>query len=132
MKFTLQRIEEVDSLGVTGITGTLVNDFGFSCLTLENKLTLCPAGTYPLKYGFMWSHDSYRAELEQVPGHTGVFVHSGEKATDSHMCPLVGDHRPTHGTLGGGLVHHIADRIAQLVKDNPDSTIEILPIPEHS
>ena len=129
MTFTINRESEVDSLGVPGITGTLSTPDGFSCLTLEGKLTLCPTGTYKLIRGFMETHQVYRAELVDVPGHTGVFIHSGEKASDSRMCPLVGDSRPTPGTLAGGQLHHVADQIAMMVGEYP-STLTIIDIPK--
>jgi hypothetical protein len=130
MKFTLRRCKTVDSLGVRGVAGYLENEGDFHCLTLEGFLTLCPSGTYRLQRGFMETHKVYRAQLMSVPGHTGVFIHSGEKASDSRMCPLVGDRRPTPGTLAGGTAHHVADKLADLVGDNANCTIEILDIPE--
>lgn len=121
MNFTLQRIEEVDSEGVTGVTGTLTGDIEpgeqFNCVTLEHKDVLLPAGTYPLIPGHMESHNADRAELQDIPGHSGVFIHSGNKAADSKMCPLVGGSRPTPGTITGGMP--IADHIFQMVKNDP-------------
>lgn len=126
VEFILQRGDEVDSEGVVGVQGTITSNVGFKCLTLENKAVLCPAGRYRLKTEPMVSHNNAkRAELQDVKGHTGVFIHSGAKAADSKMCPLVGKIRPTPGTLAGGLSSLIADKIARLVSSDVDSWLVI-------
>lgn len=132
MKFTLQRLEKVDSLGTPGVTGTLSNGEGFDCLTLDNEALMVMPGTYLLVYGYMASHGVHRAELTGVEGRSGIFIHAISEAKESLGCPGVGDSRPTPGTLAGGIIHSIADKVAQLVKDNPGSTIEILPIQEEA
>lgn len=123
-EFTLQRGDEVDSEGITGVQGTLTEpNAKFSCLTLENLAFLCLAGRYQLKPEPMVSHKNIlRAELQDVKGHTGVFLHSGEKAADSKMCPLVGRIRPTPGTLAGGLSALVADKIARMVQADPNNS----------
>lgn len=131
--FELQRGPEVPSLGIIGIQGqiscTVNGEQVFGCLTLENAETLCPLGKYRLKNAPMASHGGViRAELQAVPGHAGIFLHSGEKASDSLGCPLCGDSRPFPGTLAGGIAHKIADRIAELVAADPENSwITILP-----
>lgn len=126
-EFELLRGPVVDSEGIPGVQGQLNCSFNgehvFGCLTLENQAALCPAGRYPLKVAPMVSHGGViRAELQDVPDHEGVFLHSGEKAADSRMCPLCGDSRPTPGTLSGGLTHGIAETIAEFVKVDPGAS----------
>ena len=125
MKFTLQYLAPVDSEGTPGLQGELTAD-GFHCLTLGRVDKLLAPGTYGLVPGHMASHNADRALVTGTEPHEGVFIHSGVKAADSLMCPLVGGSRPTPGTLTGGLP--IADHVFQLVKDNPGSTLEVVGI----
>jgi hypothetical protein len=128
MKFILQR-DELDGDVVSYVTGTLTAP-GFSCLTLERLAVLCPAGVYRLERQLMVTHKVYRAKIVDVPGHSGVFIHSGNHAYESKMCPLVGDSRPTPDTLAGGTSHGIADKIASLVAEHVTCDIEILGAPK--
>lgn len=130
MKFTLHRAYRLDSIGVPAFAGYLDNDGDFYCLTLENVLLAIKAGTYPLHWGLMVSHGVHRAEITGVEGRSGLFIHSIENASQSLGCPGVGDSRGLGGTLHGGVAHGIAHKLADLVRDNPGSTIEILDVPE--
>lgn len=123
----LQRGPQVPSVGIIGIQGqiscTVDDKQVFGCLALENQDHLCPPGKYQLKNAPMVSHGGViRAELQDVPGREGIFIHSIEKAADSLGCIGVGDYRITSGTLGGGILHHIADKIAALVAADPENS----------
>lgn len=120
-EFKLIRGPDIDSNGTPAVQGQLSEpSSGFGCLTLENKAVICPAGRFQLKNAPMVSHgNAIRAELQGVPGRSGIFVHSANEADQLEGCIGVGDSRPTPGALAGGLLHHVADRVAALVAADP-------------
>ncbi len=64
-------------------------------VTLENKHTLIPAGTYKAvkdtHYGLPGDQDNYIVwELQNVPGFTQVQIHIGNHWRNSRGCQLIG------------------------------------------
>lgn len=52
--------------------------------------TAIPAGTYPLTLSMSNRFKRLLPEIHNVPGFTGVRMHSGNTAEDSHGCLIVG------------------------------------------
>lgn len=128
----IERLREVESAGAT--EGHGIGPDGFEFLTLERNAVMVAPGRYPLKIGVMAHHgNAIRAEIV-VPGRSGIFIHSGNRASESEGCPLVGSKSPAPGLLLGGLSDRVADKIAELVADvlkaDGEAWIVIKPIPE--
>jgi hypothetical protein len=101
MNLTLQRTQ-VDSTGCYGILRASSPDDSWLAVTLEhtyndghgNWTPKIPANTYTCMLG---SHQLVGApapenlyELQDVPGHTGILIHSGNVDGDSSGCILLG------------------------------------------
>ena len=130
----IQRLDEVDSDGTAATEGNGTAPDGYTFLTLEPTALLTPPGRYPMRVLPMASHGpALRVELI-VPGHTGRFLHSINRASESLGCTGIGDFRPASGLLSGGIYHHVADKLAELVADvikaDGEAWCSILPIPE--
>lgn len=133
MNFTLPRLQIINPDGPIPGTVGKIQGAPFSIMTMERNDKIIPPGLYHLEYGFMFSHGVHRAQII-VPGRTGIFVHSiqDEPNEESQLegCVGVGDKKSAVDRLSGGVADHIADRFAELVRQNPNSILEILPIPE--
>lgn len=78
--------------------GELFIDGKFQCFTLEDVVrkekiqneTAIPAGTYRVVITWSPHFMTFLPLLVQVPGFTGVRIHSGNKASDTEGCILVG------------------------------------------
>ena len=75
------------------------------CLTLERPwlnnqpdVSCVPPGTYQLVWAFQGDLNAWHYELQNVPNRDGVFVHGGNRVTDSEGCILLGT---TWGELTG-------------------------------
>lgn len=105
MRLTLQREGEVDltTPGTLKIEGT-----NFICYTLEDRgqvkkvpgETRIPAGTYELRITWSPRFQKNLILLLNVPGFTGVRIHSGNNRFHTEGCILVGGTRPTPSTIG--------------------------------
>jgi|ERR1035437_43472 hypothetical protein len=74
----------------TGSQGTIgiLTAGDFSCVTLEPEFPI-PVGTYKV----IWSNHPIHGmiyEIQNVPGHTGILIHSGNTVRDTHDCVLLG------------------------------------------
>jgi len=96
--------------------GVLYIDGATECFTLEDPVrevegqpvetwkiagdTAIPVGTYQVVID--WSNRFQRElpRLVEVPGFTGIRIHPGNTAFDTHGCILVGEIRATEITLG--------------------------------
>ena len=114
---TIHRLNPVDSAGTPAQEGVGETADGFRFLTLEPTATLTPAGTYELAVRPMASHGP-ALRVEIVGFDDGErFFHSINRAVESRGCTGVGDDRPIPGLLTGGISHHVADKLAEIVSD---------------
>ncbi|MGI4991004.1 DUF5675 family protein (plasmid) [Halobacteriovorax sp. GFR7] len=121
------------------------------CATLEDlprdkkvmHTTCIPEGTYEIKKRKVVSHmtERYRSiygkmfdfhlELKDVPNYTYVYIHHGNKATDTSGCILVGT--KVIRSKGNGFIlssrstfRHLYPMISKALKDGEKVTIEIV------
>jgi hypothetical protein len=102
MKLTLDRVK----LGEDFTVGKLSADGKFVCYTLEDKVreldgvsveqwkvfgkTAIPKGTYSVNITMSNRFKTKLPLLSDVPGFTGVRIHTGNSAKDTEGCILVG------------------------------------------
>lgn len=102
MKLTLERVK----LGEDFTVGKLLVDGKFICYTLEDKVreeigvpveqwkvmakTAIPKGTYPVTITMSNRFKTRLPLLGNVPGFTGVRIHTGNSSRDTEGCILVG------------------------------------------
>lgn len=102
MKLTLERVK----LGEDFTVGKLSADGKFVCYTLEDKVreeigvpveqwkvmgqTAIPKGTYPITITMSNRFKTKLPLLGNVPGFSGVRIHTGNTAKDTEGCILVG------------------------------------------
>ena len=94
MVLTLNRLhsDEQDTLGTLYVNGKLF------CFTIEDPfreqkvagITRIPAGTYDLFLTFSPHFKRNMWEIMDVPGFTGIRIHTGNTADDTEGCILVG------------------------------------------
>ena len=78
--------------------GELFVDDKFECYTLEDKerpekiakITAIPKGKYEIVISFSNRFQKLLPELKNVPNYEGVRIHTGNYATDTEGCILVG------------------------------------------
>lgn len=94
MKITIKRLHKTDRSTI----GELYIDGKFECYTLEDverdvkipSETAIPKGTYEVKITYSNRFKRLLPVLLNVPGFTGVRVHSGNTNHDTEGCVLVG------------------------------------------
>lgn len=102
MKLTLKRI----AFGDTYTIGKLYDDNQFICYTLEDKVrevagepvelwkkqneTAIPVGVYPVTITMSTRFRTRLPLLLNVPGFTGIRIHTGNSSKDTEGCILVG------------------------------------------
>ena len=99
MKIILKRIFK----GPDYTIGRMSIDGKYFCDTLEDTVrapgvkipgkTAIPAGKYKIKLTESLRFKKLMPRLENVPGFTGVLIHSGNTAEDTEGCILVGRNR---------------------------------------
>ena len=74
---------------VTGAMFIPYNGTHLSCTTLENADYLIPQGAYELKLTYSPRFDKMLPLLVNVPGRSGIRIHTGTKPEHSQGCILV-------------------------------------------
>jgi hypothetical protein len=95
--------------GLTATIGRLSVDGVEFCWTLEDPIrkgakvygeTAIPAGTYKVTITMSNRFKKEMPELHSVPGFTGVRIHSGNVASDTEGCILVGMTKLSDSMIG--------------------------------
>ena len=92
--------------------GNLSLDGSWECFSLEDKvrevegqavetwkiagITAIPCGIFPVVIDFSAKFQRMMLHILNVPGFTGVRIHSGNRDTDTEGCVLVGQVHPAH------------------------------------
>lgn len=63
--------------------------------------TAIPTGTYEVKSYFWPKYRKIYPWLQNVPGFTGILIHTGRTAKDSAGCLLLGENRIKGGVING-------------------------------
>lgn len=92
------------SYGTFGVLYIPVGDSYISFQTLEPRKPIIPVGTYPVTYTFSVKFRRYLPLINNVVGHSGVRIHSGNTVKDTIGCILIGSDREKN--------HLISSRIA--------------------
>lgn len=87
--------------------GTLYIEDDYECETLEDVVreakihgeTAIPAGHYRITLEHSPRFGPETITINAVPNFTGVRIHAGNSAADTHGCPLVGQDRSETGLL---------------------------------
>lgn len=90
-----------------GTFGTLYVPFGDSYIsfhTLEPRKPIITDGTYPVTFTFSVKFRRYLPLINNVVGHSGVRIHSGNTVNDTIGCILIGSDREKN--------HLVSSRIA--------------------
>lgn len=118
--------------------GRLLVGGKFECLTLEDEIrvddpstpdvdedvkvygkTAIPAGRYRVDNTWSYKFQKMMLAILDVPGFTGIRIHSGNDADDTLGCVLVGDVKDSDTRIHGGsvalprLAHKVLDAIAR-------------------
>lgn len=108
------------------LIGELSVDGQWECFTLENRDLAIPLGTYKVEI-----YDSPHAGhllpiLKDVPGRDSIEIHSGNKASDSKGCILVGANHTTDILTDSRLAFaHLFPQIEKACKSGEDVSITI-------
>lgn len=101
MKLTLKRIALKPSYTI----GHLYIDGKYFCDTIEDKVrdlskekkikgqTAIPYGTYEVTWSYSPRFKKFTPRLQNVPYFSGVLIHSGNTATDTEGCIIVGQNK---------------------------------------
>ena len=140
MKLTLQRIIKEDD----HTTGALFIDGKYFCDTMEDKdrglqqymnpgeianikvakETAIPYGKYKVNVTYSPTFKKNLPQIMNVPGFTGVRIHSGNTASDSQGCVLVGEKNgPGTAVLNS---RKTMDTLMTMMKNDNDVELEIL------
>ena len=104
------------------VTGTIDLPIGKDVLrvaTLENADFLIPAGKYPLKMTYSPKFNKLMPEICDVPGRTGIRIHTGTMPEHSTGCILV-------SSFARGYVDYFMDKFDKEEDENESIQIEIL------
>jgi hypothetical protein len=66
--------------------------FSIEPTVIKNDKGICciPTGTYPITFQKMQDHDVFHYKLSEVPEREGIFIHCGNKVSETKGCILVG------------------------------------------
>lgn len=101
----------------------------YQCDTLEDELrqvkvdgeSAIPAGRYELTMEMSPKFKRMLLTVNNVPGFSGVRVHSVRTDKDTEGCIGVGDKTDeANGTLAGGLSNHVREKLEQLWQAHHD------------
>jgi hypothetical protein len=94
-------LKKIDFMGIDCTLSNLsvIKDSNIICRMFALEPVNCiPAGVYVISMKMMISKNVEHYELSAVPGHTGIFIHSGNSTADTKGCILVGCRYERHGS----------------------------------
>ncbi len=105
MNLTLTRTHHLQdsTLGVLTIESTSDHRTLFCCATLEPPVVAkgpIPSGTYMIKWQWSNRYQRQMPFLQNVPGFTGIMIHTGNTHCDTRGCILVGMSSCIHDNQG--------------------------------
>lgn len=119
MKVTVKRTFK----GTEYTIGKLYIDGAYFCDTLEDKVrkgakvygkTAIPAGKYKVKKTWSPKYAKTLPEIQNVPGFSGIRIHSGNTAADTDGCLLIGLNK-----IKGSVIHS-RDAMTWFMDRTPD------------
>ena len=108
-----------DGKAVTGFLDLPIGKDVLRIATLENADYLIPAGKYPLKMTYSPKFNKLMPEICEVPGRTGIRIHTGTMPEHSTGCILV-------SSFARGYVDYFMDKFDKDEDENESIPIEIL------
>ncbi len=133
MKITVQRFR----FGDTATIGKLLVDDKFFCWTLEDKVrppsepkvfgqTAIPYGTYNVTITPSPHFGRLMPLLNNVQGFEGVRIHSGNKASDTEGCILVGfEHNDDTVLESRDAFNALYDQIDHRIREGDTVTVQV-------
>lgn len=88
--------------------------------------TAIPAGRYQIKMVYWKKHSRLTPQLQNVPGFTGIYIHSGTTASDTAGCLIFGENKIKGGVIMSRFtVNKIEDMIRKSLRDGEEIWITI-------
>lgn len=86
--------------------------------------TAIPYGTYKVRISMSPKYKKEMPEIMNVPGYTGVRIHSGNTAEDSSGCLIVGEKNgPGNKVINSRVTY---DKLMQILKEQDNIELEII------
>lgn len=129
-----QIMAEGFTLGTFSIDGARV---GYTCEDRDRRLedggekvdgeTAIPRGTYRVVMTFSGRFQALMPEILGVPGFTGVRIHGGNSAADTHGCPLLGAQAtPTGVRECAGVNAYLRQTLGKALVDGEDVWLRVM------
>lgn len=106
--------------------GTLHINGAFTCYTLEDNPPLVPVGTYKITITYSPRFKKNLPILNNVPGHSGIRIHTGNSHEDTEGCILVGLDRTVDRILKSRVaLDHVQHKIQTALDQKEEVLINI-------
>lgn len=88
--------------------------------------TAIPCGRYKVELAWWPKHQKFAPIIKDVPGFTGILIHSGTTAKDTEGCILVGENRIKGGLVNGPFYStYITQQVQEAINSKEEVWITI-------